>query len=71
MTRILLTEDQTSQATSLKPSTLRKRRQAGLPPRFLKIGRKVLYDQQDVEAFLDSCIRETTLSPSKREGDQP
>jgi len=60
MTRILLTEEQVSKATLLKPSTLKKRRQFGLPPRFLKIGSKVVYDQQDVEDFLDSCIREST-----------
>lgn len=69
MTRILLTEEQTAEATSLKPSTLRKRRQIGMPPRFLKIGSKVLYDQQDVEAFLDSCVRERTSSPRKPEGE--
>jgi predicted DNA-binding transcriptional regulator AlpA len=68
MTRILLTEEQVSKATSLKPSTLKKRRQFGLPPRFLKIGSKVVYDQKDVDAFLDSCIRESTapLKPTSK-----
>ena len=58
--RLLLNEKQASQVIGLKVCTLNKRRQLGLPPRFLKVGRKVLYDNSDLETFLDRCVREST-----------
>lgn len=61
--RVLLNEKQAGPIVGLKPCTLGKRRQLGLPPKFLKIGRKVLYDQKDLEAFLDRCISRSTVQP--------
>ena len=60
MERVLLSEKQAGKIIGLKACTLGKRRQLGLPPRFLKVGRKVLYDKNDLETFLDCCIREST-----------
>ena len=63
--RLLLNERQASQVIGLKVCTLNKRRQLGLPPRFLKVGRKVLYDNSDLETFLDCCVRESTSKQNK------
>ena len=37
---------------NLSVSVLRKRRRLGLPPTFLRIGRRVLYARADVDDFL-------------------
>ena len=58
--KVLLTEEQASQAVGFKVATLRKRRWQGLAPRFLKIGSKVYYDQNDLNSYLESCVRNST-----------
>ncbi len=58
--KVLLTEHQASQAIRLKVTTLRKRRWQGLAPRFLKVGSKVFYDQNDLQDYLNSCVRQST-----------
>lgn len=62
--RKLMTEAEVSKATGFKESALRKRRHQGKPPRFLKVGSKVLYDANDVEGFMNSCVRECTQQKS-------
>ena len=63
----LMTEAQASIMTGFKMATLRKRRWQGKPPRFLKVGSKVLYDANDVEGFMDSCVRESTSQKGRVE----
>lgn len=58
--KVLLNEHQASEVVGFKVATLRKRRWQGLPPRFLKVGSKVFYDQNDIQNYLDSCVREST-----------
>ena len=58
--KVLLTEHQASEALRLKVATLRKRRWQGLAPRFHKVGSKVFYDQNDLQDYLTSCIRQST-----------
>lgn len=58
--KILLTEHQASKLMGFKVSTLRKRRCKGKAPRFLKIGSNVRYDANDIQQYLDSCVREST-----------
>lgn len=65
MSRILINEEEASKITGLKVPTLRKRRWQGLPPRYLKIGSKVYYDQKILEDFLDTCV--CTSTTKKRE----
>jgi hypothetical protein len=50
--KILLNETQASTVTGFAVKTLRKRRWQGLAPRFLKVGSKVYYDQNDLNAYL-------------------
>ena len=60
MSKILLNEYKASDVTGLKPATLRKRRWQGLPPRFFKVGSKVYYDRDDLQDFLEGCMRTST-----------
>jgi hypothetical protein len=58
--KVLFNEHSASEITGFKVTTLRKRRWQGLPPRFLKVGSKVFYDSQDIQDFLEDCIRSST-----------
>lgn len=46
------TEKAAARYAGLSVSTLRKRRRLGLPPVYIKVGRRVVYSKQDVDAFL-------------------
>lgn len=45
-------------------SWLMKERARGRGPRFLKIGATVIYRLQDLEDYIESCVRETAESRS-------
>lgn len=42
---------------------LAKRRMAGLPPAYLKVGKIVLYEQDELDRFLATCRRQSTSEP--------
>ena len=46
------TENAAAQYAGLSVSTLRKRRRLGLPPTYIKVGRRIVYAKQDIDAFL-------------------
>lgn len=46
------TEKAAARYAGLSVSTLRKRRRLGLPPSYIKVGRRVVYAKQDIDAFL-------------------
>jgi len=49
----------------MSTSWLAKRRMRGDPPAFLKIGRAVVYDQGELDAWLRSCRRQSTSEPAR------
>lgn len=51
--RILLTEKEAAQMLRCSPITLRKWRWQRLPPPFIKIGRNVVYDKEDIDKFIN------------------
>lgn len=53
MPDMLLTEAETSERLRTPLATLRYWRQTGYGPRSAKIGRRVLYRESDVKAWLD------------------
>lgn len=59
---ITLNEYEASEITGFAVKTLQRRRWEGLPPVFLKIGRKVRYRLSDLQAYLDAC----TIAPVRR-----
>jgi predicted DNA-binding transcriptional regulator AlpA len=50
----------------LSPSTLAKMRLSGNSPRFLKLGRRVLYRRVDLESWLESRLARNTSDADAR-----
>jgi excisionase family DNA binding protein len=63
MARTLLTTDELAERVRTVPGTVRYWRHKGVGPQGVKVGRKVLYDEADVEAWLN------TLAAQERGGD--
>jgi hypothetical protein len=61
----LLTEIEVADILRITPQTLRVRRMKKQPPRFLKIGRRVFYEEQDIMDFKESCYREPITDNNK------
>ena len=49
----LLTESEAADYIALAPKTLQRRRWAGQPPSFIKLGTKVAYSVADLDAFIE------------------
>lgn len=58
--RQMLRTDDTARIIGLSPSTLAKLRLTGGGPRYIKLGRTVVYDPADVEAWLSTHRRLST-----------
>ncbi|MCK5384406.1 MAG: helix-turn-helix domain-containing protein [Alphaproteobacteria bacterium] len=56
----LLTPDQTAEHLCISEMTLRKWRWEGKGPRFVKMGRKVLYRQIDLNDYVEGQVRVST-----------
>lgn len=52
----------------LRPGTLEIWRSLGKGPRYLKIGRRVFYEQEDIEAFAKAHMVETEDSATMARG---
>jgi predicted DNA-binding transcriptional regulator AlpA len=63
--RILRTRD-AANYVGLAASTLEKARLTGWGPRFVKLGRSVGYDVQDLDRWLDERKRESTSESMTR-----
>ena len=50
-----LTDREAPQIVPLSTAALRTRRRLGLPPMYLKLGRKVVYRERDLREFLRQC----------------
>jgi predicted site-specific integrase-resolvase len=50
-------------ALCISPATLRKWRWEGKGPRFIKVGRKVAYKSEDIDAFINAQSRISTSDP--------
>ena len=62
----LLTEAEVAELLGWQQTTLQRRRWAGLPPDFLKIGRSVRYSPAAIAAFVESGCRTSTSTPDPR-----
>jgi predicted DNA-binding transcriptional regulator AlpA len=64
-TRKVLRAPEAATYTGLSESTLAKRRLYGLPPQYLSLGgRAIGYDIGDLDAWLESCRRQSTSQQS-------
>ena len=63
-------EKATAMYSGLSTAWLRKRRMLGLPPSYIKVGRKVLYSRTEIVRFLKAhwvVPRESSSAPAKDE----
>lgn len=63
-TNRLLHEAEVAKILSVKVSTLRRWRWAGLGPLFIKVGAAVRYDPEDITAFIEAQRRSSTSDQS-------
>lgn len=56
----LVNEHELSGLIKISTSTLRKWRWEGKGPKFIKMGRRVVYRMSDVEEFIDDCTTRST-----------
>jgi predicted DNA-binding transcriptional regulator AlpA len=63
---ITLTASEAARALGLAPSTLAKLRLSGNGPVYCKLGRRVVYRCQDLEAWLESRIARNTSDADAR-----
>lgn len=59
-----LTTQQAATYVSLSPNTLNRWRWSGDGPRYVKLGRAVRYRREDLDAWLDERVRESTSGVS-------
>jgi hypothetical protein len=64
--RTYLTEKCAGQYTGVSDKYLRKLRCVGGGPVYVKVGRRVVYDQADLDAWLDSLKVKSTSDASRR-----
>lgn len=55
-----LSTDEVAQYLGLSASYLNKLRSIGGGPRYAKVGRRVIYSRNDLDAWLTSCGRQST-----------
>ena len=62
-----LTQDELAERWRLSPRTLEQWRWLGRGPRYVKIGSRVLYDEQEVAVYEDGQVHQNTNGPLPRE----
>ena len=65
----LLTTTQAARYVGLSPRTLERYRVTGEGPRYLKVGRRVLYTQADLDEWLARKVRRSTSDPGPKDED--
>lgn len=63
--------EQTAHYSGIPQSTLEKMRHRGNGPRYIKRGRSVIYDFDDIDAYLDSLKVTSTSESDVRPAEQP
>lgn len=68
--RVLLRTKQASAYLNLPASTLEKLRSLGGSPKYAKLGRIVIYDRDDLDAWVDARKRTCTLGDDSQRTSQ-
>lgn len=61
-----LRQAEVAQRWSISPRTLERWRWTGQGPRFMKVGGRVVYRAEDIEAYEAEQLRSSTLQPEAR-----
>ncbi len=64
MLKPLLNEDAAAEILGVSVRTLQRQRVRGDGPRYVKIGKRVLYREEDLQAYIESSIRQSTSAQS-------
>ncbi|UFI02150.1 helix-turn-helix transcriptional regulator [Roseibium aggregatum] len=56
----LIRADEAAAYLNLSPSTLAKMRLAGTSPKFVKMGRRVAYRREDLDAWVNERLKSST-----------
>ncbi len=68
MSEGMLTQEGTARLTTMSPRTFEKLRTTGRGPRYVKIGRRVLYDPRDVAEWLErNKVANTAEADTRRD----
>jgi predicted DNA-binding transcriptional regulator AlpA len=59
---VLIPAAQAPKYIGLKKQTLARRRHEGVPPRFIRLGRRVYYRASDLREWIQSQVCENTIS---------
>ena len=65
---VKITQQQLAERWHLSPRTLEQWRWLGKGPKFLKIGARVLYDENDIAAYEADRLCQNTCGPLTKEG---
>lgn len=65
MTVIHINQRQLANRWCVSEATLERWRSEGIGPQYLKLGGRVMYREQDIEAYESSCLRQSTSQPVK------
>lgn len=57
---LVLDEKKTAHALDMSPRTLQRWRLEGRGPAFVKLGKKVVYRREDLVAYLEDHLRQST-----------
>jgi predicted site-specific integrase-resolvase len=64
MLKPLLNEDRAAEILGVSVRTLQRQRVRGDGPRYVKIGKRVLYREEDLAAFIEDSVRQSTSERS-------
>lgn len=60
----VLSEETAAEMLHLSPRTLQRFRVEGRGPKFVKLGKRVFYREQDLEDYVNRSVRESTSAPA-------
>ena len=64
-----MTTDEAAEYVRLSARTLERYRVTGEGPKYLKLGRRVLYQRSELDTWLENKIRRSTSDPGPEEED--
>lgn len=57
------TQQEAADFLRVSPRTLERKRQDGSGPKYRKFGARVVYSDEDLGSYVDSCLRSSTSDP--------
>lgn len=61
----VIREEKAAELLGLSPRTLQRFRVEGRGPKFVKLGKRVFYTEEDLEAYVSASRRQSTSEPGE------